>query len=81
MTEPNPTEAPPTPPTVTLHVVTGAYVTVPVPGGKYPTSEFYRGVILPENVDQADLDRLIDTGCVAAVTIPVRPTQTQEGTR
>lgn len=77
MTNTKQVAAPPQP-TVTLHVVSGAYIICPVPGRRYPTSEFYRGVILPENVDQADLDRLIDAGCVAAVTIPVRPTQTQE---
>lgn len=68
---------PPTP-TATLHVVTAAYALVPVPGDPYPLSEFYRGAILPEGVEPADLARLIEAGCVAAVTIPVRPTQEQE---
>jgi len=54
------------------HVVTAAYATLRVLNdlGQNVVTGFYRGAVLPDNVDAADLDRHVRKGMVAEQGTP-----------
>jgi hypothetical protein len=46
------------------------YLKVPDVGGSYVSYTFYKGAIVPENVEQESLQRHVDEGMVEEIVVP-----------